>query len=208
MRYVWGLLIVAALVVGGQFNTALADPQPTAVSTEGLNANDQKMVEDLVKKLKDGNKPPVVEKVVEQAQNLTPDQVAEYAKVGQAYGTALAETAKSLGVAADEILSSQAGQIAMVIIVWKMIGRDLMEYVVGIGGGLIWFGVMLPGWVWSIRKFVLNVPGKINEKFKDGVVIERTVDAVEWDSGRGALYAVHLAALVLICISGFVMVFA
>jgi len=206
MRYVWGLLIAIALVVGGQFNTALADP-PTAVSTEGLKAEDQKLVEDMVKKLKDGNKPPVVEKVVEKVESLTPEQVSEYAKVGQAYGTALAETAKSLGVAADAILESTAGQIAMVIIVWKMIGRDLMEYVIGVGGGLVWFGVMLPGWMWSLRKFVLGVQGKVTEKVKDGVVIERIVAQPEWDSSRGALYAVHMAALVLICICGFIMVF-
>ncbi len=71
------------------------------------------------------------------------DRMAEYAEIGQKYGVALAATAKELGVAADELLDTTVGKVALVLIVWKVMGDDLLGVVVGIPymvlGFFAWF---------------------------------------------------------------------
>ncbi len=71
------------------------------------------------------------------------DKMAEYAEIGQKYGVALAATAKELGIAADEILNTTVGKIALVLIVWKVMGEELVGIIVGIPymvlGFLAWF---------------------------------------------------------------------
>ena len=60
------------------------------------------------------------------------DRMAEYAEIGQKYGVALAATAKELGIAADEILNTTVGKIALILIVWKVMGEDLIGLLVGV----------------------------------------------------------------------------
>ncbi len=71
------------------------------------------------------------------------DRMAEYAEIGQKYGVALAATAKELGVAADELLDTMVGKVALVLIVWKVMGEELIGILIGIPymviGFLAWF---------------------------------------------------------------------
>lgn len=70
-------------------------------------------------------------------------RMAEYAELGQKYGIALAATAKELGIAADELLDTTIGKVGLVLIVWKVMGDDLLGVLVGVPymmmGFLAWF---------------------------------------------------------------------
>lgn len=71
------------------------------------------------------------------------ERMAEYAELGQKYGIALAATAKELGVAADDLLDTTVGKVGLVLIVWKVMGDDLLGVLVGVPymimGFLAWF---------------------------------------------------------------------
>lgn len=79
------------------------------------------------------------------------DRMAEYAEIGQKYGVALAATAKELGIAADEILNTTVGKIALVLIVWKVMGEDLIGLLVGIP----WLLVGSAVWVYVFRRIAV-----------------------------------------------------
>lgn len=79
------------------------------------------------------------------------DRMAEYAEIGQKYGVALAATAKELGIAADEILNTTVGKIALVLIVWKVMGEDVVGLMIGVPWLL--FGAIV--WIYIFRRIAV-----------------------------------------------------
>ena len=69
---------------------------------------------------------------------------------------------KEVGVAFDKILKSDTGKIAMALIIWKIMGRDIVDL---IGGVAMWF-VIAPIILWSFHFFHMTK----REKSKEGVV--------------------------------------
>ena len=76
------------------------------------------------------------------------NQASEWADIGTKYGMAIAATAKELGLAADDLLGTTVGKVALVLIVWKVMGSDLLGVVVGIPWLIIGFGF----WFYSFRR--------------------------------------------------------
>ncbi len=75
-------------------------------------------------------------------------RMSEYAEIGQKYGVALAATAKELGIAADELLDTTVGKVALVLIVWKVMGSELIGLLIGIPWLLIGSAV----WLYLFRR--------------------------------------------------------
>jgi hypothetical protein len=71
-------------------------------------------------------------------------EMGEWGAVGQGIGVALISAAKELGVAANEFATTPLGKIATGIIVYKMIGEDVL-------GGFFGTFVLLVGFYWGIR---------------------------------------------------------
>jgi len=59
----------------------------------------------------------------------------EYVNIGTQIGAGLAGAAKELGVAVNDFVKTPVGQLASVVIVWKLVGHDFMHI---IGGLLVW----------------------------------------------------------------------
>ena len=73
------------------------------------------------------------------------ERVEQYATLGAQIGEAFAETAERLGVAANDFVQTPVGKLTVALIVYKIIGKDVIGFVVGslflIVGTIIWLYV-------------------------------------------------------------------
>lgn len=76
------------------------------------------------------------------------ERISEYAKIGKEFGSGLAATAKELGVAVNDFANTPVGKLTTVLIVWKLIGGQLVH----VTAGLIWFIVGIPLWFYFFRR--------------------------------------------------------
>jgi hypothetical protein len=90
-----------------------------------------------------------VAKQVEEAGSVTsPKQVKEWVSYGSEIGKAMAGAARELGVVANEFIQTPAGQITMAMIVWKIMGHDIVH----VGLALIMFFTLVPGWFYMFNR--------------------------------------------------------
>ena len=81
----------------------------------------------------------------------TPEQVQEWVDVGTAVGKGLASAAKELDMALDEFSKSDIGKLAVLLIIWKVIGSSIVHIVFGI----LWFMVAIPTWIYFFKRLVM-----------------------------------------------------
>lgn len=74
--------------------------------------------------------------------------VERWASFGQQIGSALAGTARELGIVANEFIKTPAGQITMVLIIWKIMGSEIVHIV----SGLMILAIFLPLWFYMFRR--------------------------------------------------------
>lgn len=124
---------------------------------------------------------------------LNPERLNEWVDLGKNIGLAVTATAKELGVAADEFLNSTTGKITIVLIVWRVMGEDI----VGLVGGTIAWIVLINIILWSFRYF--HMKKKVENK-KEGTV--EYVKRYEFQSndGRAGSACCHVAAFFLVTI--------
>lgn len=79
------------------------------------------------------------------------EKVREYSELVTAIGGGVKETAKELGIAANDFVKTPVGMLTAGLIAWNYIGRTILGVVVG----GVWFLVMIPGWVYFYRRLVL-----------------------------------------------------
>lgn len=137
------------------------------------------------------------------------NSMSEYAELGKKYGLALSEVAKSIGTTANELAQTPVGKFMLVMVAWKVMGEDL----IGIIGGFLWFVVMLPLWTYMFHRLVLK-----NRTYREYVesylkddkpkVVRREYDALKYDNSTGVMAFFMGVAMIMICMSGFIMVFA
>lgn len=132
------------------------------------------------------------------------EQMKEYADLGQKYGVALAATAKELGKSVDEILNTTVGKVAMVLIVWKVVGQELL----GIVMGLLWFSTMIPIWAYFYRRMcvVKSITFEPVEGFRSRKKVVEYYNTNFSEAMHGTRFLMFFA-LAAICTSGFVMIF-
>lgn len=186
------LLIILAFLF--TFATpALAASGCDTISVDGLP---ESVVIDLKKKCVDLAKPI--------APSIDVDSMGEYAELGKKYGVALSEVAKSIGTTVNELAQTPVGKFMLVMVAYRVMG----DGVIGILGGVIWFSTMIPIWLYMFNRMVFR-----NRKMKTyldhatGKDITET-SPIDFTDQAGAVALWFLFILVLICIAGFVMIFA
>jgi len=97
----------------------------------------------------------------------TPKELKEWAEVGSAVGKGLVATAKELGIEVNAFAQTSIGKLAIVLIVWKVMGGDILH----IFGGIVWFMVALPMWIYFFRKLCIVKEIKYNEKGKKASIV-------------------------------------
>jgi hypothetical protein len=132
---------------------------------------------------------------------LTEDRVEKWVKIGSNIGQGLAGAAKEVGVAVNDFSQTPVGQLTMLLIVWHMIGAQLIHV---FGGIMIWIvGIAI------IRHMVARAyPSKItySKEVKNifgNYVIEK-VEPMEIDGGSAAGW---LCAYGIVLIAGLIAIF-
>jgi len=122
---------------------------------------------------------------------LNPERLNEWVDLGKNIGLAVTATAKELGVAADEFLNSTTGKITIVLIVWRVMGEDIL----GVVGGTIAWIILINIILWSFKYF--HMKKKVVNK-KEGTV--EYVKRYEFESGDALVCSavLHIIAFVLV----------
>ncbi len=72
----------------------------------------------------------------------TAEKAKEYVELGEMIGKALSTTAKEMNIAVNDFAQTPVGKTALVLIVWKMMGREVLHYVFGtiflVAGVCLW----------------------------------------------------------------------
>ena len=146
-------------------------------------------------------------KCVDMAGNITAvstvNNMAEYAELGQKYGVALSEVAKSVGTTVNELAQTPVGRFMLVMVAYRVMGSDLL----GIAGGVLWFTTMIPLWIYMFHRMVLSTRS-VKETFDNsGKLASRVINPVTWSDAEGVIAVVMMFVMLFICVSGFIMVF-
>lgn len=131
-----------------------------------------------------------VAKQVEEAKTVKlnkPEEVKEWVNYGTEIGRALAGTARELGVVANEFIQTPAGQLTMAMIVWKVMGHDIVH----VGLSLIMFFTLVPGWIYMFNRMCI-VKGYRYETYDvDGKPKTRTIKTY-YDSDRDDIHGTRI----------------
>lgn len=86
-------------------------------------------------------------------------EVGAWADLGTNIGTAMVSAAKEVGVAANEFSQTGLGRIVTGIVVYKIMGRDILG--VAVGSFVILFGFTIATWLLFTRRF-----GEVKYEYK------------------------------------------
>jgi hypothetical protein len=76
------------------------------------------------------------------------ESVQKYAEVGQSIAVAIGSCAKELGVAVDDFSKTPVGRLTTALIVWKVIGKDIVH--ITLGSFILVVGISI--WCYQFRK--------------------------------------------------------
>lgn len=158
-------------------------------------------------KLSEAEKAEVIKMVADKASQkdvmptMTEDKVEKWVKIGSNIGQGLAGAAKEVGVAVNDFATTPVGQLTMMLIVWHMIGAQLIHV---FGGIMIWIvGIAI------IRHMVARAyPSKITyskevKNFFGNYVIEKS-EPIAIDDGNAAGW---LFAYGVVLVAGLIAIF-
>ena len=120
--------------------------------------------------------------------------------MGKNIGLAVAATAKELGVASDTFLQSTTGKITVVLIVWKVMGEDILGV---LGGTAAWFviaGIIL----WSFHFFHMT-KRVVNKESGEVSYIKRYTFGS--DEARNVAACAHVIAFTVLTIACLAIIF-
>jgi hypothetical protein len=132
---------------------------------------------------------------------LTEDRVEKWVKIGSNIGQGLAGAAKEVGVAVNDFSQTPVGQLTMLLIVWHMIGAQLIHV---FGGIMIWIvGIAI------IRHMVARAyPSKITySKEVKNIFGNYVIEKVEPMAIDGGSAAGWLFAYGIVLIAGLIAIF-
>lgn len=158
-------------------------------------------------KLSEAEKAEVIKMVADKASQkdvmptMTEDKVEKWVKIGSNIGQGLAGAAKEVGVAVNDFATTPVGQLTMMLIVWHMIGAQLIHV---FGGIMIWIvGIAI------IRHMVARAyPSKITyskevKNFFGNYVVEKS-EPIAIDDGNAAGW---LFAYGVVLVAGLIAIF-
>ena len=148
-------LIGVALMIAGSAFAANVD-------VSGLSVEQIKELQD---------KASTMRKEPESISKQTREELTEWGKLGTGIGQAMISAAKEVGVAANDFAATPLGKVTVAIIVYKMVGRDIIRFVVGSVLFILGTGIGF----WIIRGHVSRKYALKPVKFMNIVLYERNV---------------------------------
>ena len=95
--------------------------------------------------------------------------------------------ASELGQEVDEVMATTTGKLILAVVLWKVIGTDLVQLI----AGFMWFVIFLPLWWRMFRRYGENY----EEKYEDGKLVSRR-------NGKTSVEAAWTFGIALIIIVG------
>lgn len=138
------------------------------------------------------------------------EELNEWKGLGAEVGKAIGSTAKEMNLSINEFAASPVGKITMLIVCWKLVGKNIASAIVGSILLLVITLVWLKFYKQSclIRKTTLHENGKVKEvRFCGAEIPELNTKtstseieyAEDWLIGTRAIYWGFLGAAVVIC---------
>lgn len=129
------------------------------------------------------------------------DRVEKWVKIGSNIGQGLAGAAKEIGVTVNDFANTPVGKMTTLLIVWHMIGNQLLHV---IGGLLVWLAGFSILWHMIRRAYpeTLTYSKEVKNIFGNFVVTERK--KIPMDDGNAAGW---LFAFGVIMVAGIVVMF-
>lgn len=142
--------------------------------------------------LTDSQKAQVVSQIAALKEQSTPkpSDVNEWVNIGMSIGKGIAATAAELGVSVDKFIGTTTGKIAMALIVWHVVGNDIMH----MAAGFIFFITFIPIWFYMNRRYC--VIKSITKSEGKGKVVEYYTDDDDIGETRGGLLVVLLVIVI------------
>ena len=181
-------IVTAVFALFVAFNTLAAQ----YINTDGLTEEQKAQLALQAAQMKKQSEDPATTGIVDKLTD--PKELNEWVELGKNVGLSLAAVAKELGVASDEFLKSNTGKIAVVIIVWKVMGHDIL----GIVGGTVAWIVLATIILWSFKFFHMTKRVKQEDKTYK---YERRFEFKSNDArvGSGWAHSLSLLAITVIC---------
>ena len=125
----------------------------------------------------------------------TAEKAERWVNIGSSIGKGLASSAQELGIATNKFAESSVGKLTMFLIVFHIIGDNIIHFV----GGVIFITI---GFIFNTM--LLNRRWGWIEKYEDGKIISKSRDKADNEdiSGFWFGYAIVLAAGIIIMITG------
>lgn len=138
-------------------------------------------------------------------ENLTPDKINTYAEVGKAFGSAFKECWTTVSTDAERFANSSAGKWAMVLVSWKIMGKDATQLVrdtvrVAVGVSLLTVGV--PFFLYIYRRNCVSVPRLKSSSKIFWFTYKREYEGMTnpiHGEAEGLLYGVCFVIFVIMC---------
>ncbi len=157
------LIIASLLAFGLVTGPAMAGIDRNDFNLSGLNETQKAALIQQAEKMRAATQETVV----------TAEKVSEWTVLGKEVASAFISLAAELGKTVDEVLTTTIGKVALALIIYKVMGNDIL----GVVGGLIWLMLFVPGWIYFTRKFMI-VGDVVTVYDKDtGKMVKKTVES-------------------------------
>jgi uncharacterized membrane protein (Fun14 family) len=172
-------LVLLALLIFSQFSFA-------QISTEGLTPEQVKALNEQVSKLK--AQPENISATVRQ-------EAEAWGELGANMGRAMVSAAREVGVAANEFSQTTLGKITVAIIVYKIVGQDILQIMSGIT--LLMICLTLAAVAWRAKIGATNIEYE-HIPYLKGMWVRRRVVRVTYSDEARVVKTIFSIAMILI----------
>lgn len=141
--------------------TVVAEAQGQGLDTSSLSAEQRAALELQLEQMKSKNDSPLP----------SVDEMEEWTEWGQGMGVAIAATAKELGVAVEDFSQTGVGKVTIAVIVYKVIGDDVIGLCWGCGLLMVGF----PMWFSMTKRIMLIERIEETETTEDGKTVKKKI---------------------------------
>lgn len=149
------IVAIALAIVCTGVGPVLAQQVPASptVNTNGLTAEQVKALSAAADQLRVKPENTLANLTI---QNATPQKFTEWADAGAAAGKAVSAFTKEVGIAADQFLKTDTGRIALLAVIWKLGGDQIVASAANMVLNLVLAVILLTMWWKMTRRFVFN----------------------------------------------------
>jgi hypothetical protein len=130
--------------------------------------------------------------------NSMADVVDKWVNVGERLGKVMGGAAKEIGVAANDFAKTDLGRMTAMLVVWNYMGKDIIDVVVHVGGGLLILVVGL-SWIYIImrrsQEVTTTYSDTVKNVFGNYVIVHKERVGLSSDQQVGFLFA---AAVIIV----------